>query len=119
MLDIVKSVLFEKYASIEGRANRTEYWIWMLCVFILELLVGATMPISKTLYYVLSGIVAVALLIPNICVMIRRLHDTGRGGGWICISLIPIVGAIWLLVLMILPGEQQSNRFGSVPTTSI
>jgi hypothetical protein len=77
------------------------------------------MAVSDTLYYVLSGIVTVALLLPSICVAIRRLHDTGRGGGWCFIALIPLVGAIWLLVLMLLPGEPETNRFGDVPTTSL
>jgi inner membrane protein yhaI len=77
------------------------------------------MAVSDTLYYVLSGIVTVALLLPSICVAIRRLHDTGRGGGWCFIALIPLVGAIWLLVLMLLPGEPEANRFGDVPTTSL
>ena len=91
----------------------------MLCQFVLGIVVSAFMAVSDTLYYVLSGIVTVALLLPSICVAIRRLHDTGRGGGWCFIALIPLVGAIWLLVLMLLPGEPEANRFGDVPTTSL
>lgn len=91
----------------------------MLCQFVLGIVVSAFMAVSDTLYYVLSGIVTVALLLPSICVAIRRLHDTGRGGGWFFIVLIPLVGAIWFLVLMLLPGEPETNRFGDVPTTSL
>ena len=119
MLEIIKGTLLDKYASISGRANRTEYWLWVLCQFVLGIVVSACMAVSDTLYYVLSGIVTVALLLPSICVAIRRLHDTGRGGGWCFIALIPLVGAIWLLVLMLLPGEPETNRFGDVPTTSL
>ncbi len=119
MVDIIKSVLVDKYASISGRANRTEFWVWTLGVFVLQAILSIFMTVNDTVYYVLSGIVGVALLIPNVCVAVRRLHDTGRGGGWCFIGLIPLVGGIWLLVLMLLPGEPQSNRFGEVPTTSL
>lgn len=119
MVDIIKSVLVDKYASINGRANRTEFWVWTLGVFVLQAILSIFMTVNDTVYYVLSGIVGVALLIPNICVAVRRLHDTGRGGGWWFIIFVPLVGWIWFLVLMLLPGEPQSNRFGEVPTTSL
>lgn len=126
MVDIIKSVLVDKYASISGRANRTEFWVWQLFNLVLNIVLGvlslALSSIGEGAVYVggvLSVIVGLALLIPNICVAVRRLHDTGRGGGWWFIVLIPLVGGIWFLVLMLLPGEPQSNRFGEVPTTSL
>lgn len=126
MVDIIKKVLVEKYASISGRANRTEFWIWQLFVVVLNIILGvlsfALASVGEGAAYVggvLSVIVGLALLIPNICVAVRRLHDTGRGGGWWFIIFVPLVGAIWFLVLMLLPGEPQSNRFGEVPTTSL
>lgn len=126
MVDIIKKVLVDKYASISGRANRTEFWVWQLFNLVLNIVLGvlslALSSIGEGAVYVggvLSVIVGLALLIPNICVAVRRLHDTGRGGGWWFIVLIPLVGGIWFLVLMLLPGEPQSNRFGEVPTTSL
>lgn len=126
MVDIIKSVLVDKYASISGRANRTEFWIWQLFMAVLNIILGvlslALSSIGEGAVYVggvLSVIVGLALLIPSICVTVRRLHDTGRGGGWCFIVLIPLVGWIWYLVLMLLPGEPRSNRFGEVPTTSL
>lgn len=126
MVDIIKSVLVDKYASISGRANRTEFWVWQLFNLVLNIVLGvlslALSSIGEGAVYVggvLSVIVGLALLIPNICVAVRRLHDTGRGGGWWFIIFVPLVGWIWFLVLMLLPGEPQSNRFGEVPTTSL
>jgi uncharacterized membrane protein YhaH (DUF805 family) len=46
---------------------------------------------------------------------VRRLHDTDRSGWWILIALIPIIGGIWLLVLMILEGTAGENKFGPSP----
>lgn len=126
MVDIIRRVLVDKYASISGRANRTEFWIWQLFTLVLNIVLGvlsfALSSVGEGATYVsgaLSVIVGLALIIPNICVAVRRLHDTGRGGGWWFIIIVPLVGWIWFLVLMLLPGEPQSNRFGEVPTTSL
>lgn len=119
MLEVIQKVLVQKYASIQGRANRTEYWIWVLFTAVLGIIIGIFHAVSDVLYYVLMGIVNVALIVPGVCVTVRRLHDTGRGGGWACLAFIPVIGTIWLLVLMLLPGEPQANRFGEVPTTTI
>lgn len=45
----------------------------------------------------------------------RRLHDTGRSGWWILISLIPVVGAIWLIVLLCLDSQPEANEWGENP----
>lgn len=55
------------------------------------------------------------LLVPSISVTVRRLHDTDRSGAWYLISFIPLVGPIWLLVLMCLDGKPFDNRFGPSP----
>lgn len=56
-----------------------------------------------------------AVLIPGLAVAVRRLHDTGNSGWMIFVGLIPIVGAIWLLILFVKEGEKGSNRFGLDP----
>ena len=53
-----------------------------------------------------------AFFVPGLAVAWRRLHDMGKGGQWYWISLIPIIGSIWLLVLLCTPSEPQDNRFG-------
>lgn len=62
--------------------------------------------------YVIQLIVGLLLYIPNLAVGVRRLHDTGKGGGWIFISLVPLIGWIWFIILMAQRGEAGSNRFG-------
>lgn len=119
MLKIIESVFVKNYASIQGRANRTEYWGWALFMFVVQMLVIVSATVSLVAYFSLTGIVCVVTFLPGICVVVRRLHDTGRGGGWFFISFVPIVGAIWLLILMLLPSEHQPNRFGDEPTMSL
>ena len=43
----------------------------------------------------------IVILVPTLAVTVRRLHDVGKSGWWILISLIPIIGGIWLLILTV------------------
>lgn len=68
------------------------------------------------LYYiilVLQVIIILGLLVPTLAVSVRRLHDIGKGGEWIFINLIPLIGSIWFLILLIKEGEKVANRFGN------
>ncbi|WP_400162447.1 DUF805 domain-containing protein [Brevibacillus sp. TJ4] len=101
------------YAVFGGRARRKEYWMYTLfyaigylILYILESLIGLTQ--------VLTGIYSLALLLPSLGVTIRRLHDTGRSGWWILISLIPLIGAIILLVFLC-QDSKGSNQYGPNP----
>lgn len=67
----------------------------------------------------LGGIYALAVLVPGIAVTVRRLHDTNRSGWWIFIILIPIIGAIALLVFMVLDSKPESNQYGENPKTLV
>ena len=53
--------------------------------------------------------------LPGLSVMVRRLHDTNRSGWWYFISFVPVIGGIWLLVLMCLPGTEGRNDHGPDP----
>ena len=118
VIDNFKQVVTGKYADFTGRADRKEYWLFVLAMIVISLALGLLISIFakvKLLYIVfavLSGAVSLALLIPSLAVTVRRLHDIGKGGGWIFISLIPFIGAIWLLILVIMKGEPDENRFG-------
>ena len=67
---------------------------------------------------VFSAITGLGLLLPNIAVSIRRLHDTDRSGWWILIWLIPLIGLIVLLVFYLQQGDPGENRFRPPPTTT-
>ena len=55
------------------------------------------------------------ILIPSLAVTVRRLHDVGKSGWILLIGLIPIVGAIWLLILLLRDSEAGENKFGPDP----
>ena len=60
---------------------------------------------------IIQGLFALALLIPSIAVGVRRMHDIGKGGGWILVNMIPLIGSIWFILLAIKDSEQGPNRF--------
>jgi uncharacterized membrane protein YhaH (DUF805 family) len=110
----------KKYAVFDGRARRKEYWFFILfyIIFALALVFVDGMTGTYNEEYgvgVLSGFFILAMLIPNISVAVRRLHDTDRSGWWILISLIPLIGGIWFLVLMVLDGTPGQNQYGPDP----
>jgi uncharacterized membrane protein YhaH (DUF805 family) len=128
------ALMFEplrKYATFVGRARRAEYWLWVLFVWIVEMVLivpiqmmagPAAMTGDPTAYagpaaaaYGVFGLLMLALLLPSLAVSVRRLHDTGRSGWWLLIAFIPFLGALVLLVFTLLDGTPGPNRFGDDP----
>ena len=134
----------KRYAEFSGRSRRKEYWSFVLLNIIIYIVLGAIMmaggfsmaqmaapptggemPGFGPVFYVgagLLGLWALAIFIPNIAVMIRRLHDRDLSGWWllgyIVASMIPFVNfiaGIAMLVVLLLPGTVGPNRFGNDP----
>ncbi len=63
----------------------------------------------------LASIYSLAVLVPSIAVSVRRLHDTGRSGWWLLIGLVPLIGSIWLIVLLCLDSQPETNKWGANP----
>lgn len=104
---------FRNYGSATGRASRSEFWYWV----IFSSLCGAAGNVVDLAIFhdIDSGLVAplisLALLLPDVAVSIRRLHDLDRSGWWLLISLTG-VGLIVLLVWDCMRGTLGPNRFG-------
>lgn len=64
---------------------------------------------------ILSAIYGLAVLIPGLAVAVRRLHDIGKSGWMMFINLIPLIGAIWILILMIRDSVPGDNEYGPNP----
>lgn len=86
-------VCFSKYADFNGRAGRSEYWWFILFIVIVSL---ATSMVGS----VLSGLFSLGTLLPSIAAATRRLHDTNRSGWWQLILIVPVIGAIVLIVFL-------------------
>ncbi|MDD6552796.1 MAG: DUF805 domain-containing protein [Prevotellaceae bacterium] len=110
-----KKVVFQNYCNFKGRAGRPEYWYFQLAQAILgAIAIGIGSAVGDS-HYMLMSLVSVALLLPNLGVTVRRLHDVGKGGGWIFITLVPVIGGLWLLYLLVCGSNDGSNRFGEEP----
>ena len=96
---------FSKYADFNGRASRSEFWWWVLFVFLASAAASIVSPM-------VSGLFSLAVLLPNIAVGARRLHDTDRSGWLQLIALIPLIGWLLLIYWCVQPSKEP-NRFGA------
>lgn len=106
--------VLKKYADFNGRARRKEYWMFVLFNVIFAIILNVidyllgTSPIISLIY-------SLGVLIPGIAVCVRRLHDIGKSGWWYFISFIPIIGGIWLLILLCRDSQLEKNIYGLNP----
>ena len=121
-LGAARSVLTH-YASFSGRASRSEYWWWGLLVWIVVVLL--TVPaaligiaagsrgdgVFSVVSSLLLSVVLVGLLIPNLAVLVRRLHDANLSGWMALLGLIPGLGGLIVLVFTVLPSNAAGARF--------
>ncbi len=130
--DAVKNCVRNNYLGFSGRASRSEYWWFMLFLQIVPIVgyvlvfayisvalgeEGATMSFETLMNLLtLPSLVTLAFLLPALSVSVRRLHDTGKSGWMLLITLIPCIGLILWLVWMIEDGQAHDNAYGSVPT---
>lgn len=108
-MDFVTAIktVFGKYVVFEGRALRSEFWYFQLFTLIVNLVLSAILS-------PLSAAFGLAVLLPSLAVGARRLHDIGRSGWWQLLWLVPIIGAIVLIIWWATKGEGD-NRFGPAP----
>lgn len=104
--------ILKQYADFSGRATRKEYWMFQL-VYILILTAAMLVMLAAPALVFLLFIGALAIIIPTMALLVRRLHDIGRSGWWILLSFIPYIGGIVLLVFTCLPSQPGSNKYGA------
>jgi uncharacterized membrane protein YhaH (DUF805 family) len=131
----------KKYAEFKGRASREEFWCFFAFVIIANA-VSSFLGLVLGFGAALSGIVGALLLVPQLAVAVRRLHDLGKSGRELlvpCIMLfavplafafrgfLPKVVALGflgvtllvfanLLTLFVKKGSSVPNRYGASPT---
>lgn len=109
-----------KYTVFDGRARRKEYWFFMLFNFLISMavgifdrLMGSFDPQSGVGFFGL--IYMVGIIVPGLAVSVRRLHDTGRSGWWLLLSLVPLLGELVLIYFMLLDSDRGINKYGPSP----
>ena len=105
--------VMNKYAVFSGRARRKENWMFVLINFIISVVIASlSLGTLETVY----GLI---VMIPGMAVSVRRLHDTGRSGWWLVISLIPIIGILVLFYFCAQESIPGSNQYGPNPKSDI
>lgn len=125
-------LFFKNYVNFSGRATRSEYWWVYLFNNIVYMVLGILFAISGgsslaaydaygdmsiaymgagAIFYILMMLYCLAVLLPSLSLMVRRLHDIGKSGTYILMGLIPVVGYIFILVYM-LTGSAPDNQYG-------
>jgi uncharacterized membrane protein YhaH (DUF805 family) len=115
----------KRYAEFSGRSSRAEYWWfialeWLALVALVFLSVAIAGDSKERAPYFDAFLVPFmigfcTLIIPNIAVQVRRLHDQDRSGWYIPLVAIPYVGGLIGIIFMCLPGTTGPNGFGPDP----
>ena len=108
MIEWYKKVVFENYANFKGRARRSEYWYFVLGNAIISLTINILTALLSPKLVFLGIVYSLAVFIPTIAVLIRRMHDVGKSGWYI---LIPIYN----LILACTAGDYGKNDYGQDP----
>lgn len=115
----------KRYADFNGRSGRKEFWMFqilplgavLLTFFVLADGVtgyGEFKPLNGFLLLPL-GLAMLALVVPQLAVQARRLHDQNRSGWLALLNLLPYVGWLIVFILMLMEGTPGPNRYGDDP----
>jgi uncharacterized membrane protein YhaH (DUF805 family) len=129
----------KRYFEMSGRSRRKEFWLFMLLMVVVSILAGmidSMLGMSRMIggvYGPVTLVAALAFVIPQFSVSIRRLHDTERSGWWLLLFCVPVAVSVamfrtgqWnyalanlvlliLLYFFVLDGTRGPNRYGSDP----
>lgn len=112
---------WRKYGDFDGRAQRSEFWWWILFVTLLQIAASIVLTVLLIVFQnagflqwlgvLIFMIVVLAVILPSIAVSVRRLHDRDLSGWWYLLGFVPF-GSIVLLVWYVMPGTPGPNRYG-------
>ena len=106
--------VFKKSFVFSGRSQRKEFWMFILCLYIISMIISILYKISgnKVLYSIILAVYCLVTIIPCISLGVRRLHDTGRSGYALLLGLIPF-GIIILIIYFVQKGTSGDNIYGN------
>ena len=130
---------FNKYVDFKGRATRREFWfmfLWLL-IFSTALSLLAIPSSLSTLgafslfdiddfdpaaifsafsglgwYLTLYAIYELAMLLPCLALLVRRIHDTSKDGLWILMLLVPLANIVFFFIWTLSPSDPHPNKWG-------
>ncbi len=118
---------FSTFTDFSGRASRSEFWWWVLFLWLVSLVAGIldhvtnlgfddTHTFARVQYGGWITLVAVLILaIPTLAVTVRRLHDAGSSGWWVLMYFICCLGALALYIMCLRGSQSGANKYGPPP----
>ena len=110
---------FKKTLDFKTRSSRAEYWSFtgLMIIAMLVAIIGdiIIMGVDNLDNGPVQSLLTIVLILPSLSVSVRRLHDVGRSGWWVCIPLVPILGILLFIYWALKPGEDGSNKYGQNP----
>lgn len=115
-----------KLFGIEGRIGRLRYLAWSLAMTLVAMSIGGLGMLAAyglsdgaSLLGIIGGLVAavavIAMLVVSIQIGVKRLHDIGWSGWLLLVNLVPVVGGVFSIIMLVVPGSTGANRFGAPP----
>ena len=123
--------------DFKTRATRKQFWMYQLNVILLLIIlfiisgVIALLPqsdgtlhagvgimicsIIADVFYCAVGLFYLYLIIPNLAIHVRRLHDINHSGWMLLLFLVPLVGGIVIFVFMCTKSDPVANKYGPAP----
>lgn len=105
---------FKNYANFNGRSTRGDYWWVVLCNIIISAglgFIGGLLDIER-ITATIAGIYSVAIIVPGLAIVVRRLHDINKSGWYYFMLLIPIAGPFIVLAYMLTDSVNENNQYG-------
>ena len=113
-VDAIKSG-FKNFVNFKGKASRREFWYWVLFTFLLAIVLGTIEgviwpspaasgdPLTdiqslSSDVTPLTSLSFLILLLPNLSMLARRLHDAGFSAKWLLIQIVPLAYAIFATI---------------------
>ena len=127
MMTIQESIVtcLRKYADFNGRATRAEFWWWVLATTLVRAAISALEGFISVAFDIIpitlfGTIFSLAILLPNLAVTARRLHDIGKSGWWQLVWIvigvlgaIPLIAGIVVAVVAVFSGTASWGSFGA------
>ena len=107
--------MLANFSDFKGRTSREDYWWAVVGNLIISIVLGLIGGLLGSFGSVLVTLISLVLAVPGIALTVRRLHDIGKSGWFVLISLVPLVGVILLIVWLAKVGDEDDNQYGSNP----
>lgn len=114
LIDNFLHCVTQQYADFNGRTRRRDWVLWFVALLIINAIFGTAI-YAIGLSLKANSLLSLILLLPNLAIGARRLHDVGKSGWWWLINLVPLVGTLYFLYLMLSAGQVGFNQYGEDP----